>query len=128
MHTGKKIKILRTYKGLTQQDIADKVNKTRALISHIEQSGKVNYYTLMEILRVLEITHDEFEQFDEKKSVPNASYTSSRKYSNHINEIATLKERLINCQKENTILKDLVESQKKVIDILEGRKAKADKK
>jgi len=46
MHLGKKIKLARVSKSLTQQELADLIHKTRPLISHIEQTGKVNPYTL----------------------------------------------------------------------------------
>jgi transcriptional regulator with XRE-family HTH domain len=55
MHIGLKIKMIRLSKGLKQIDLADKINKTRALVSHIEQTGQVNYYTLETIAKALEI-------------------------------------------------------------------------
>ena len=47
--------MIRLSKGLKQIDLADKINKTRALVSHIEQTGQVNYYTLETIAKALEI-------------------------------------------------------------------------
>ncbi|UPT67949.1 MAG: helix-turn-helix domain-containing protein [Sphingobacteriales bacterium JAD_PAG50586_3] len=55
MDIGKKIKVARAEKGWTQQDLADKVNRTRSLIGNIEQSGKGNPETLQEIAAVLGI-------------------------------------------------------------------------
>ncbi len=46
-------------KGITQAEIAEKINKTRALVSHIEQSGQVNYFTLSAIATALEINFDD---------------------------------------------------------------------
>lgn len=55
MHIGLKIKMIRLSKGLKQIDLADRINKTRALVSHIEQTGQVNYYTLESIAKALEV-------------------------------------------------------------------------
>jgi transcriptional regulator with XRE-family HTH domain len=55
MHIGLKIKLARIAKGFTQQDLADKIFKTRPLVSHIEQTGNVNSKTLEEIKKVLDI-------------------------------------------------------------------------
>lgn len=61
MHLGLKIKIARIAKGLTQEDLAVQVNKTRPLISHIEQTGKVNIYTLHKICEVLGTTPEDLQ-------------------------------------------------------------------
>jgi transcriptional regulator with XRE-family HTH domain len=52
MHTGKKIKLLRNIKNITQEELAEKINKTRALVSHIEKTGKV---------KINRMTHNLFE-------------------------------------------------------------------
>ena len=41
MHIGNKIKQLRTLKGINQQELADKVFKTRALVSYIKIQEKL---------------------------------------------------------------------------------------
>lgn len=115
MLVGKKIKLLRAIKGLTQDELADKINKTRALVSHIEQTGKVNNYTLNAIIKALGISADDFEKFDGKNSL--------RPYNTVENEEAhILKERIEHYQKENKALKELIASQKKIIAILEKGK------
>ncbi len=114
MQAGKKIKVLRAIKGLTQDDLANKINKTRALVSHIEQTGKVNNYTLNAILKVLGMTPDEFEKFDAKETL--------KPYKFEKEEVEILKERVEHYQKENKALKDLILSQKKVIAMLERKK------
>ena len=95
MHSGKKIKLLRNLKNISQEQLGEKINKTRALVSHIEQSGKVNHYTLTSILKVLNISHT-------------------------LDKIEYL-------QKENDLLKNLVDSQKKLIEAL-GEKRNRRKK
>src|SRR5471030_2273242 len=118
MHTGLKIKKVRQLKGYTQDDLAAKINKTRALISHIEQTGKINHYTLLSILKFFGMTEDELERFDGISLIAKESKT---KYFDK-NEISKLKQRLDSYQKENETLKELVVSQKKVIAMLEKKK------
>ena len=116
MHTGIKIKRLRALMGLTQDELAAKINKTRALVSHIEQTGKVNAYTLNVILKVLSVSADEFEKFDADNS------KKLYKIKEEDSAVAILKERLESYQKENKALKEIIQSQKKTISILEKKK------
>ena len=60
-HIGQKIKRLRAFKGMTQEDLAIKVEKTRSLISYIERTGNINKQTLKEIILILESNPEEFE-------------------------------------------------------------------
>lgn len=116
MHVGKKIKLLRVIRGMSQEELGEKVNRTRALISHIELTGKVHAFTLKSILKALDTTEEEFETFDDNlrtKSVP---------YTEFETKLTALEERLINYQKENNVLRDLVESQKQMIEILRKKK------
>lgn len=119
MHTGKKIKLLRTIKNLTQEELAEKINKTRALVSHIEQTGKVNHYTLTFILKALNISFADFENFNDKEVLKGATV---RFASNE--ELNVLKDKIEQYQKENSLLKDLVDSQKKIIEALEYKKGR----
>jgi transcriptional regulator with XRE-family HTH domain len=61
MHLGLKIKLARISKGLKQEELAEKINKTRPLISNIEQTGKANHYTLKKICEVLDLDINELE-------------------------------------------------------------------
>ncbi|MBK7965004.1 MAG: helix-turn-helix transcriptional regulator [Bacteroidetes bacterium] len=60
--------MIRGLRGLTQEQLASKINKTRAMVSNIEQTGKVNHYTLLSILKALSITENDLDRFDGKKS------------------------------------------------------------
>jgi transcriptional regulator with XRE-family HTH domain len=60
-HIGQKIKRLRAFKGITQEDLATKIGRTRSLISYIERTGNINKQTLKEIILILESNPDEFE-------------------------------------------------------------------
>lgn len=109
MHLGVKIKVLRLSKGLSQQELADKVNKTRPLISHIEQKGKVNAETLKLICKALGVSLSDLENLvNEPEKINNADASALQK------EIQQLR-------KENEVLLDLVESQKQVIALLKKR-------
>ena len=64
-------------KGITQAELAEKINKTRALVSHVEQTGQVNYFTLSAIAQALEINFDDVAP--DMVSEPAAAYKISRK-------------------------------------------------
>lgn len=105
-------------KGLTQQDLADKINKTRPLISHIEQTGNVNYSTLTEISKVLNISLNDIENIVNE---PQGEYKrNSSKAADNKEEIERLKEEITN-------LKELVRTQREMIEMLKKDKPKKKK-
>jgi transcriptional regulator with XRE-family HTH domain len=120
MHLGKKIKLLRNIKGISQEQLANKIRRTRALISHIEQSGKANYETLMLILNYFNISKEDFDNFEQNQIKPN----KSKDYTYQIEEIESLKNQLGHCQNENKILIELIESQKEIIKFLKSKRSK----
>ena len=112
MHIGKYIKVARISIDMTQQELADKVYKTRPLISSIEQTGKVNELTLRKICEVLEVDMDDLLQ---KTKDPSTQYTSIKKANNDVlSENKSLKE-------ENQRLKELVDSQREIIELLKEK-------
>ncbi len=66
MHLGKIIKKLRIHAELTQQQLAESIGKTKALVSHIENTGKVNYYTLQQIATALHTSVDFIQDYEVK--------------------------------------------------------------
>jgi transcriptional regulator with XRE-family HTH domain len=117
MHVGEKIKLLRTLRKLSQTELAEKINKTRALVSNIEKSGKVNHYTLKKILSVLNVTMEEFEMLESDKII-----LIPKEINYYIeNEIKQLKEKLNYYQKANETLQELVDAQKIIINSLKKR-------
>jgi transcriptional regulator with XRE-family HTH domain len=66
MHIGQKIKLIRKLQGLTQDELADKINKTRPLISTIERTGQGHPYTINAICSALKIKPAQLEAFAEK--------------------------------------------------------------
>lgn len=107
-------------RGLTQEELAKKINKTRALVSYAEQTGKINHYTLQTILKALGVSEEEFEGFKGKIGMVQEELGADQ-YGNK--ELSHLKHNLEHCQKENEALKELVASQKKIIGMLEKQKA-----
>ncbi len=114
MHLGIKIKMARMSKGLSQQDLADKINKTRALVSHVEQTGKVNAYTLNKICKALNMEIDQIEHIiNESKNDFNAKFQKD----SLLREVELLKQ-------EIKLLKDMINMQKDVINDLRSKNKK----
>ena len=85
IHKGRKIRILRVMRGITQNELSDRISKTRALVSYIEGTGKVNHYTLQEILKALDVSAEEFEAF-EGSPLPVRTYRNGESRKNHFPE------------------------------------------
>jgi len=111
MNIGKKIKVLRAEKGISQQQLADMINKTRTLISHIEVTSKVNYYTLNEIATSL--------------GVPISYFTDDFSSNNVVNEKSedylTLSEMFKKLERENELLNEIINNQKEIISQLKEK-------
>jgi transcriptional regulator with XRE-family HTH domain len=60
-HVGQKIKRLRAYRGMTQEDLARSLGKTRSLVSFFERTGNINKYTLEEVSSLLNTTPEDLE-------------------------------------------------------------------
>lgn len=115
MHLGKKIRKARINKDITQEDLAGKINKTRALVSHIEQTGKVNHYTLIAISKALSLSIEELESIDEKQIVTNKKQKS---------ELDLMNKEIEHLKNENSLLKEIISHQKKLISTFETSKKK----
>jgi transcriptional regulator with XRE-family HTH domain len=63
-HIGEKLKRLRAYRGMTQEELARAIGKTRSLVSYFERTGSVNKFTLQEIAAVLKTKPEELESLD----------------------------------------------------------------
>src|SRR6186713_1485882 len=108
MHIGLKIKMVRISKGISQQELADMINRTRPLVSHIEQTGKVNDRTFDLICKSLKISERELEGFVNEPRVP---------YKNHKMNASDVFDEVDKLKEENRILKELVQSQKEIIEL-----------
>ncbi|MCC6684362.1 MAG: helix-turn-helix domain-containing protein [Bacteroidia bacterium] len=97
---------------MTQQDLAEKINKTRPLISSVEQTGQVSIYTLRKICDVLGLDPYEIEKNTEEDSSGSLSKKEESKLVEKINSL----------EKQILRLEELVESQKDVIKMLRDKK------
>lgn len=117
MHLGEKIKKVRQLKSFTQEALGRKINLTRSAISFIEQSGKVNHQTLLNICKALNISEEDLKNFDHKSALMREPVGNDYK-----SEVETLKQKMESLNREISSLRDLVKSQKKLISVLERRK------
>tara|TARA_R110001592_G_scaffold37439_6_gene124888 strand:- start:115 stop:456 length:342 start_codon:yes stop_codon:yes gene_type:complete len=110
MNIGKKIKVLRAEKGVSQQQLADLINKTRTLISHIEVTSKVNFYTLNEIANALGVPVSYFtdDNFDNLVEETKANYSN-------------LSEKVKKLERENELLNEIIQNQKEIITQLKDK-------
>jgi len=120
MHIGEKIKRIRAFKRITQEELAAKTNVSRSMISHIERTGKVNHYTLVRILKTLNVTEKYINDFDGRHFANESDLNSDFNKS----EIELLHQKLERFENENKMLKDLIKSQKKNIEMLERKRKK----
>ncbi len=104
MHKGLKIKLARISKRLTQEELAEKIDKTRPLVSSIEQTGQGSYYTIKKICEVLDLDFDTLE---------NEVNEASKGYKSQ--NLNNLQKEISRLEKELQLYKDLCESQKENI-------------
>lgn len=109
-HIGLQIKKIRLFKGLNQDELADKIFKTRALVSYMEQTGKVSKNTLEDILKVFTMSEHEFNQFAK----------TDFKYE----EFENLKKENLILKERNSLLEELVITQRDLIYVLKKPKQK----
>lgn len=110
MHLGRKIKLARQAQGYTQQGLAEMINRTRPLVSHIERTGKANHYTLRSICEVLGLDAEELDNGLALVEEPVATQAG--------NENTFLKMEIRILRQEVLTLKELVASQKHLIQLL----------
>ena len=120
MYTGEKIKLLRQLKGMNQEQLSERIGKTRALISHIEKTGKAHHETLLTIIKCFDITEEEFKNF-EGSDIKIGNSNNNINLEAEIKEYGVLIDRL---KKENKILSDMVSSQKDIIELLKEKTKK----
>lgn len=108
MHKGLKIKLARIEKGLTQEQLAEKIDKTRPLVSHIEQTGTGNYYTILKICEVLKL---DIQSLENEANETNKIYKGT--------SLSNLQEENIKLTKELQLQKELSDAQKTTIQSLQ---------
>lgn len=110
MHKGLKIKLARISKRLTQEELAEKIDKTRPLVSSIEQTGQGSYYTIKKICEVLNLDIEKLEQ-------DLGETESEYRTQNQVN----FQKELNRLEKELQLYKELCESQKENILTLKAQ-------
>ena len=118
-HLGEKLKKIRVLHGMSQEDLAKAIGKTRSLISHLETSGNINKYTLQEIAAALKIETTAIENFNYENVNILRDLNPKTEYNK--DEIQRLKE-------EITDLKATVKEQWKIIQNLTKVPKKTSKK
>ncbi|MFN8239078.1 MAG: helix-turn-helix transcriptional regulator [Chitinophagales bacterium] len=108
-HLGNKIKKIRAFNGMTQEELASAINKTRSMVSHIERTGEVNYHTLKEISKVLQLPLDQLQDMHSRELVSlNESPIETTAYASQQELIHQLKE-------EISFLKGTIQNQWKLL-------------
>ncbi|GAB1449354.1 hypothetical protein MASR2M44_23810 [Bacteroidota bacterium] len=109
MNIGLRLKLARIEKGLTQDQLAARINKTRPLISLIEKTGKVNFYTLKALCDALNLNPEEFTDM---------AYGESPVASER--EISAAKIRIRDLENQLADYRKLVDSLTEQIDLLKN--------
>ena len=112
MERGERIKKRREELGISQADLARMLSKTRSLISHIEKTGKVNDLTYFEIMKALEMPVEIESDLLLVKRVEQFKGINSRENNLEVEFLA----------KENSSLKQIIELQRAVIELLKNKK------
>lgn len=109
-HIGVRIRHAREQKGLTQKQLAENINKTRPLISQIEQTGLVNQLTLNSILKALGLS---------QVQLMSGEFVTEQKYWFLSEEMKRLKEQNQELQEEIKAARELVKAQRHLIDMMD---------
>lgn len=118
-HLGNKIKRIRAYKGMKQEDLAVAIGKTRSLISYFERTGNINKYTLIEIAQALDIDAETLEMKVDDGAL---KFTTEDKDQNKL--VKNNCEETIQKQKEEILfLKDTINQQWKLLQKLSNKKS-----
>lgn len=117
-HIGQKIKRLRAFRGMRQEDLAARIGKTRSLISHIERTGNVNNYTKKEIATILQCDPEEFEIT--APSFQDLNLTVQKQNSDE--QIQVFENMIKELKSEIVYLKGIINQQWELIKRLEERK------
>ncbi len=87
------------------------MNKTRTLISHIEVTSKVNFYTLTEIANALEVEVAHF----------TTDYTDENMVNEDGSAYSVLTDKIEKIERENELLNEIIENQKEIIAQLKDK-------
>ncbi|MEZ5004689.1 MAG: helix-turn-helix transcriptional regulator [Chitinophagales bacterium] len=117
---GRRIRLIRTLRGIKQNNIADALHLTQSQYSNIENGkSKLDWHTIKEIARVFDIDPILLLSFDEKKVLTNNAQIGDSNALHHIMD-AELKEQyekqLWELGEEVKLLKEEIEYLRKLIN------------
>jgi|GEM_PF-3404057 len=112
LHLGHRVAFFRKLKGINQKDLGIKINKTRALISFIERTGKINHKTLKLIAETLGITMEDLHMTDEELALFKNSGINSLK--SQLDDKVVLE--LEFYKRENELLHKMLKQQERLVE------------
>jgi len=95
--------------GISQEEMALRINKSKSLVSYIESKGKVNDETLKRIAKVLNVA------FETLKVYPYMEFDSQG------SDVDALRKRVMDQEREIELFKKVIEGYEKVIKLLESQ-------
>jgi transcriptional regulator with XRE-family HTH domain len=112
-HLGQKIKRLRAFKGMTQEELATALGKTRSLVSYFERTGNINTYTLQEITLILGSNPEEIELLENGEN-----HNGHANHNGNGSNNGALQKLLDQQQAEILFLKETIHYQRQLLDEL----------
>lgn len=114
-HAGTRLRKIRAVQGLTQDELAEKIGKTRSLISYFERTGNINKYVMGELAEALGIDATLLEDNGTAHSIEDQITPSSTKQ-------IPLQTLIDQHQEEVKFLKDTINHQWQLLHELSKRK------
>jgi len=110
MHIGEKLKMVRNILGMTQDEVAEKINRSRPMIGIIEKTGQGHPLTISAICKVLKVKPEQLEHLEEKdiKDFLTGKSNPEKIQMDHL-------------QKENNLLTELLRARDEKIRMLEEK-------
>lgn len=106
-HIGKHIQKLREAADMSQDQLAEKIGKSKSLISFVENKGKVSDKTLDLIAKALKVP------FDNLKVFPIIDLESQKQSQDQY------KLRISELERETELLRSIIDKQEKIIELME---------
>ncbi len=116
-HLGQKIKRLRAFKGMTQEDLAVALGKTISLVSYFERTGNINNYTLQEITLILGSNPEEIELIENGEN-----HNGHRDHNTNGSNNGVLQKLLDQQQAEILFLRETIHYQRQLLNELSKEK------
>lgn len=111
--SSQKIKRLRAFKGMTQEELAAALGKTRSLVSYFERTGNINNYTLQEITLILGANPEEIELNEDGEN-----YNGHANHNANGSNNGVLQKLLDQQQAEILFLKETINYQRQLLNEL----------